>query len=482
MLNSLLIAMGASLTIAVLAVGPFIQQILTYEARHSIVGKATIPIARSFPPIFPSLNLDMKAAVLSGALNSKVNNATVVPDCPTGNCTWPQYQSLAVCSQCANITDMLESEGSIVPAGPNLFLNSTSLVLRLPNGAMLNTSDIWPTAIEELNPIGLVDGSGIAATMLNITNNYPISLNNTEISLPTLAFENQGPVIIDTFAIGMYSVTSTPWASECILQFCIKKFNTSMVNGILQEQEIDRLTSTGPTTTSSVSQGRPLSFTIDNYQQFPGHLYELGVFLPDEATLSKYVGTMFSGNATINSNYDWIYSNIIMESWNTAAAYSKTYTSSLNSPLSDTALETDWQKTPWIMFGNIAQSLTVAIRNEYVLYESFYENGLINGTATRYELYVNVCWQWIILPAALQILAMVFLILVILNTRRHGIEAYKDGILGTLFHGIDEDSRRLMEPLNEVDDMEEVAEETNMQLKYSATGWRLVPVDQIKNS
>jgi hypothetical protein len=379
---------------------------------------------------------------------------------------------------------MLEIEGSIFGYNEPSPVNSTSLVLRLPNGAILDTGALWPTAMEEF----MSDlGAGFPfATILNIINNYPILLNNTRISLPTLAFENQGPVIINTFAIGMYSDTkNTLWAAECILQFCIKTSHSSMVNGIFQEQEIDHLTSTGPTTTLSVSQAEDLPgglYSCGDFQRFPGYGYNNATVCPlEKALLSEYLDTMFSGNATADGDGHHVYSNIIMEAWDANAAYSKSYVDSFGSLKADTVLETAWQNTPWIIFGNIAHSLTVAMRNEYILYESWPGDRVINGTATRYELYVNVRWPWIILPAALQILALVFLILVILNTRRHGIGAYKDGVLATLFHGIDEDRRRLMEPLNEVDDMEELAEEINVQLANGATGWRLMPVDRVKN-
>ena len=95
----------------------------------------------------------------------------------------------------------------------------------------------------------------------------------------------------------------------------------------------------------------------------------------------------------------------------------------------------------------------------------------------------SVRWPRVIHPATLRSLALLFLISAILNTRRHGVEAWKAGILATLFHGIDEDGRRLLDPLNEVDDMEgRLLTRIDMQLINGAAGWRLVPVDQAKNS
>ena len=40
------------------------------------------------------------------------------PSCPTGNCTYDEFDSLAVCNACANITDFLISETDLTE-GPN---------------------------------------------------------------------------------------------------------------------------------------------------------------------------------------------------------------------------------------------------------------------------------------------------------------------------------------------------------------------------
>jgi hypothetical protein len=42
----------------------------------------------------------MKAAVLSGAMSDQPLNTSIIQSCPTGNCTWLPYKSLAVCRAC----------------------------------------------------------------------------------------------------------------------------------------------------------------------------------------------------------------------------------------------------------------------------------------------------------------------------------------------------------------------------------------------
>jgi hypothetical protein len=87
----------------------------------------------------------------------------------------------------------------------------------------------------------------------------------------------------------------------------------------------------------------------------------------------------------------------------------------------------------------------------------------------------------LILPAAVQLLAVLFLVAIIHLTRRAGLEAYKDGVLPVLFHGIDEESRRNIGRLWLVD-MAEMAEKTEMVLvDRRSAGWSLSSVSIAKN-
>lgn len=47
----------------------------------------------------------MLAAIYTGLLSSDTSPSDVTPNCQTGNCTWPLYNSLGICSSVANITD-----------------------------------------------------------------------------------------------------------------------------------------------------------------------------------------------------------------------------------------------------------------------------------------------------------------------------------------------------------------------------------------
>lgn len=53
-----------------------------------------------------ALPYDMKVATYNGLLSSNLISLPVPPvNCPTGNCTWDPFGTLAVSSDCVNITD-----------------------------------------------------------------------------------------------------------------------------------------------------------------------------------------------------------------------------------------------------------------------------------------------------------------------------------------------------------------------------------------
>ena len=54
--------------------------------------------------------LPMEAAIMNAALDPTAGSSTfdITPTCPTGNCTWPFYQSLAICSSCRDLGGRLQ--------------------------------------------------------------------------------------------------------------------------------------------------------------------------------------------------------------------------------------------------------------------------------------------------------------------------------------------------------------------------------------
>jgi hypothetical protein len=419
-----------------LAIGPFIQQIIIFEGHTPIVAAATIPVALNYTQqdvVGGDVDLNVKAAVYRGAFNPAPISTEVVPSCPTGNCTWPSYRSLAVCSACANITDEVR-------------LSEDGTICMLPNGFTLNITLFSPSD----------DEFSVYQYGMNVTNGY----TNGADSLPSpMAFKNNGTVLLDMFAISLNPFTlSSCLANECMLQFCVKTFNATVRNGYFQEQELHHVG----------GQGQTISGDSD-YEDFE----QDQVFRVDGQTiddLAFWLSEEFIGNVSTVLDFENAYTNDVMQS--IFQALTGAYTSDQDTE----AFVPDLRP----LFDNVADALTTTIRNDFISMVGTSPEGKARGIAERYDAYIHVRWAWIILPAVLQVSVLVFLFLVIWDTHRSGMDAYKGGVLSILFHGIDEDSRQQMEPLNRTIEMDTVAEETFMKLAKGSSGWRLMPIHRKK--
>lgn len=384
------------------------------------------------------IDLRVAAAAMSGALNPQSINSSVVPICSTGNCSWPIYHSLAVCSACANLSASVQT-------------NNKYQYLLL-NGFILDPSA--PSQFDNEYD----------------TNGLTLNVSTTFGSLKTIAFPNHGDVIVDVFEVSSSGpIVAAPIAFECILQFFVKTYNSSVLNGVYIEQELDSLTKSRPTTMASlddvpVTGNSFLNLTID------GETFSVDA--TSEYSLSEWFNGTFTGVVMSTRDATYYYSSDIMNSIYQAltgtqdqvyATNSKNYVADLNP-----------------IFKNTEKTMKTMLRNGYV--PIFQEkprasgHGPAVGTATRYETFPHVVWPWIILPALVQFLALAFLALVILNTRSAEVEVYKGSLLSVLFHGINENSWRQMSALDEQSALEAEAHDTEMELvSRDGIGWRLLP-------
>lgn len=160
--GSFLALLGALITVATLAMGPFAQQIVSLESRSVPQPNvnSTIPIARIYDtgaissddyvynrkstciprrmrliPCAPAINADsdMQGAFFNGLFNL---GTPFDFTCPTGNCTWPEFSSLALCSNCEDVTGQTAREEI---GGENKSAPTT--LLKTPGGVSIQLND-----------------------------------------------------------------------------------------------------------------------------------------------------------------------------------------------------------------------------------------------------------------------------------------------------------------------------------------------------
>ena len=105
-----MISIGAVLVILSFASEPFIQQILRFESLPVYQDGPQSSIIRAFAynPETLSPKASMRGSLEQALAAEQVTDLSNPPStCPSGNCTYPHFESLGICSSCTDLTSHL---------------------------------------------------------------------------------------------------------------------------------------------------------------------------------------------------------------------------------------------------------------------------------------------------------------------------------------------------------------------------------------
>lgn len=354
-------------------------------------------------------------------------NFTATAHCSTGNCTWSSYQTLGFCNTCKNLTSQLKRKRiRIIPHDLKDEAYDTD-IYTLPNGFGL-------TGIQPRQMNNQVDFS-ISNGILNVS-----TINALE-KWDSIAFANNGSIFMDIFAVAPAPGTipeqpgqtkfasgtmtgkmyAAPVAYECMLQFCVRNMNATFVNGTLSETVIS--------TWTNETQG-----IIPDYGHYilrpPNSSDEFRVLGDSKDATVTWLDSLLIGSAdsALVDSLDSGYSSDLMRMVRTA----------MNSS------ETGFQD----LMDNLANSMSLSLRS------TAYQPAPVNGDAFSPISHAVVTWEWLILPAFELVASLVFLVLVMLRTRKAGLTPWTNNILAVFYHGFDQ-----RPGMSGVDDSESALEE-----------------------
>ncbi|PQE11513.1 acid phosphatase protein [Rutstroemia sp. NJR-2017a BVV2] len=177
------VSVGAFLVVFGLAVDPLSQELLRYEVQ-------------------PVADLSSGLAYL---------NETQLY-CATGNCTWPVYQSLAVCMRWQDISSHLSY--SSYQDERNITQDKWSL-----------TDKHYIETLRGAYPMLNMTSVGFANTKDSLNNATPLNFSDS------IAFPDSPSPLADVFMI--------PYdAFEFVLEWCAQEFNTSVFNGLVSTSRL----------------------------------------------------------------------------------------------------------------------------------------------------------------------------------------------------------------------------------------------------
>jgi hypothetical protein len=325
-----------------------------------------------------TLPFPLRAAIYDGMLSGGI--VPITANCPTGNCTWPTTPSLAICGECSSSPYKIRCD--------HWACNYT-----MPSGSTITL----------VNSRGVSGGIGFAVKS-GKGGQYNSSLHDK------LYIANFDVVGAPYMSLVQGFTNESTRVSECAMWMCVQAYNVSTRSNN-QVQTIVQ-------TFSSIDSTEPPGGIFANYT-FPTLPAEMHP-TPDTNYSVLYIGiqgfqqtltTMFNGTAFLNIESSKASSDAVDAVWSASA-----------------------NLDPWIK--QVALSMTNALRNS----SGQLSHALYDGTG--YQLGVSIRWQWIALPAAMVLLSLIFLVMVMIQTARSEVDAWKGSPLTFLFFDVEQEMKR----------------------------------------
>lgn len=490
-----LAALGAAITILVLALDPFFQQVISFPQRWVVLdrskGNSNLPTTIFYQPVTPQIRVGGKTQTTlnneiqtvaqqffyeNGTKDVALGNGTrpnIPVSCPTSNCTWPDYTSLGVCSACADISNYLEyacvnSEKDWTAEVPGM--NFTGYPIGPACGFFLNATGSKPVLMAGYLSDSNHSLQGEALTMRL----FPLVSNPTrEIFYGgSINFKQVRDTIVDFLIVGVRNpediyANKTPVAQECILTWCTKTFKSSYYwakyNETITEQFVNldfqgkspwrsRVNKTAGTVLVGYDQSINITHTQGNistefYTSNETALQTISVF---DEILPGFVTTQnVSSDPTIKAFNGKIASQI------------RPYL--INYWLGDSDSDIPH------FIGRLATSMTDVIRS------SQNTNTLVTGTASDLRVFVEVRWPWLSLPLALLFASFAFLTATIIRSTKikSQVGIWKTSAVATLLYGLPGSMREKVAAMTEIGTPRTTAKEFKVKLSQDKNGWRV---------
>ncbi|OWY43056.1 hypothetical protein AALT_g572 [Alternaria alternata] len=459
-----LAALGALLTVLLLAIDTFFQQVTDLQERWILQGNSSIPRSIRYTPSdvltydstyadtpLSTMNQDLKRALdpfmydkngTRPLLTEGGPQAEIPLVCPTSQCEWPAYQSLGVCSACEDVSHLLEYHclnmkmdwirNATGPGTEDTYSDGTAC------GYFLNATSSSPVLMSGYRVENSTD-STYEETLLMRT--LPLVTNPLRRPLygGSINFKHINNPILDALIVSAADGSATsvyrkvpPIAHECVLSWCVQTLRSSYSQGGYEEQVIETFANTTKTEypwyVEQMSNG-------DTYQDFSENIT---ITPPSNNTPVTSFGVSNDTFLLTVVVLDEVFPSLITISDPSAEPYLKVRTS-----FTDQIRFREVHFNPWLAPNNvtyhmerIARAMTNVVRSDAD------SNELIIGSASSPETYVRVEWGWLIFPLVMLLLSIVFLVATMIKTSQEtydGIGTWKTSAMPALIYSLPKD-------------------------------------------
>ncbi|KAI1411330.1 hypothetical protein F5Y13DRAFT_200940 [Hypoxylon sp. FL1857] len=436
-------SLGAWVTLALLAMDPFLQAVILYEGRNdtSSISDSRIPKARgldvgewskqttittdyygstdvlSYYRIYPDVGMSMTS--IFGFVNTSTTSPSQPPlvYCRTGNCTWHTYSSVGICSRCSDISEHLVKEKRIGIPDESVFsvyYTTYAIPYSATRRALLQNTD------------GFIAESGCPPRSR-------VGLSAVFRPNETYRFQDSD-TLLASFALTAIE-DATARATECALEFCGRAYEAKMYDGQVNESPVVQ------STLKTANSFRPIrDIPQDIMDKVEGDFgnslagldligfrpeitsgiesvlerTDLQIRFPDATKLPGDVQQEFNiTQKSIVTMMDFLSTNSTLEYITYALSNSTNTTTTFEIAahlISNRARETD---------GSMA-----------------------SGPSEQWVIYICVRWNYLWFPVIVVVAGYVFIIVVILDF--FGLEVMKSDLLPSLLFGPDAETRTLL--------------------------------------
>lgn len=430
-----MITVGCLLVLGATVIGPFTQQLVAIKSRDVIINQnTTVPICDSTPyensvagegPRPLPAPLHTLGAIYSGLFEQEPA-ALVSPYYATGNCTFPRYQSLGVCSKCADLTSEVVSNGTRCDTP---LLEAQDCEWRIAGRDNVRLTPRLAAMFNSTAGLDLLklDGKDLA-----------IIQNMTSISAPYEDSQTKGP--------------QQRTAAECTLYFCINTYEGIVEAGQFSESVSYTLSTTNTTKYSSADRNTLLTPEI---------------CLDPDPTKCNYIittDTMVGLRLSIAS---------LVEGAGTGRGIDKRLWSSdgIRAIYGENGTFSEIDYT----FSSIAGALTKDMRFNIC-------NGKVRGDVWNNVSYIHIQWPWITVPCVLEFFSVVFFIATIIKTKNQYI--WKSSPFALLFLNVGlrtsftDSSEKECSIGPTVESMDKFSQRLDVQLSSDQEALRFIQADE----
>ena len=433
-----LAALGALLIVLLLAIDTFFQQVATFPNQWALQNaSSSIPLVTKYSPshltnFVKGIEMGISDQITAPMIKSYFyeNGSKPVPfgsgfrpdiplSCPSSRCTWPEYDTLAACSSCVDVSQDLNItyaclnttiDWSAEWQGP---LTEVPYPIGMVCGHFLNVTSTTPVLLSGyiMRENGTRNTTGEALLMRTI----PLSDMDTKepfYGTGSFSFKDiRYPItdgLIASAANGLDSVYrhEPPVVHECILSWCVHRMKSSYEWGVYSE-------SIDATFLNLAADPVPWPWTvIDDL-----YTYEPNITLEVPAVNSPDINITYSVWNETAFQIMVIWDDFFTASYTAVNKDLKPMLRFKNYPDGPSTRFLDFN--PWLAPNNVTrhmERLASALTN--VIRSNPKSNEMLIGEAYNEEKFIHINWSWLIFPILLLILSLVFLVATIFKTSK----------------------------------------------------------------